>query len=560
MPPEDVQAHVRQVPATAGRYAWKEDSFVNPEQRPCWTSDSTLKKMEEKKSPAKFQNWWDRWNILGSKDNKQQPKSRRCYFDELPWTQVMDGKYVEHIERHGAMNFDVFCTCSAQERDHEFRTRFKNHQFPPAPAGTKAIADAPPGPEKVPVPGPHAVPIDLVTAAVAPKKQEEVKKVRGRRRSLQGRPNVLSSNLVWETQAALFKSGPFMDFFKWAHKRFGSLPRCWRMLDDDCNMRITRTEFLKMTRKHEFTGDARAVFKIMDRDGTDHVTFFHFDPVGALELAELQRWAKEKFGGIQAAFKALDQDRNGQLTKKEFVAAAKSHNMPNPHAAKTLFLILDTDNSHSLSQKEVSVIDLWRYPPWLTAVPDHDGAKAFKEYLLKKYSNNPIRAWRKALDKQSCMRVSWDAFEAYCRQSACMPKQHLPSIWRSLDDNMSGWLSLSEFWPQAAVLLKKFVSYCKQFYGSVYKAFIEIDDNGNGRLSHSEFNVVAVACKFDEAESEMLFAGLDMGSDGRVEAEEVTFLDKWYVERENKEEELWQNMANGLKQIAVRMRTEEGDD
>merc|ERR1719443_2229559 len=95
----------------------------------------------------------------------------------------------------------------------------------------------------------------------------------------------MTTNLLWQKTAELNNSAPFMEFYKWSHKKFGSLSRCWKMLDDDCNMKITRNEFLKMTRKHEFQGDARAVFKVLDRDNTDHVSYYHFDPVGAVDLA-----------------------------------------------------------------------------------------------------------------------------------------------------------------------------------------------------------------------------------------------------------------------------------
>eukprot|EP00746_Dinoflagellata_sp_MGD_P008835 gnl/MRDRNA2_/MRDRNA2_117752_c0_seq1.p1 gnl/MRDRNA2_/MRDRNA2_117752_c0~~gnl/MRDRNA2_/MRDRNA2_117752_c0_seq1.p1 ORF type:complete len:595 (-),score=122.16 gnl/MRDRNA2_/MRDRNA2_117752_c0_seq1:100-1884(-) len=559
-PPDEPQASARQSPGSASRYAWKEGTSTI-DKRPCWTSAAT--KMQHKSKA-----WWDRWSVVGSKDNKKQPKSRRCYFDQLPWAQVMDGKYVEHGDRHGAVNFDVWSACSSQERNDELRQRFKTYRFPSvdvsaSDAPQKAITDAPPAsPEKVPLPGPHAVPIDLVTAAILPKTKAEPKTEKKSQSKAASRRKKFgaSASMMWENTGNLFNSGPFNDFFKWALKRFGSLPRCWKMLDDDCNMRITRNEFLKGTRRHEFLGDARAVFKILDRDQTDHVTFFHFDPVGAVELAELQRWAKIKFGGIQQAFKVLDKDRNGQLTKKEFFDAAKQYNLHSPHAAKTLFLILDADDSGTLSEVEVEVIDQWKYPPWLTALPDHKGAQEFKYHLLHKFNGNMIRAWRKALDKNSTMRVSWDIFEAYCRHTNCCPKDRLPGIWKSLDDNMSGWLSLREFWPEASVLLQTFVSYCKQFHGSVYRAFIEIDGNGNGKLSHSEFKTVADRCHFEEAESEMVFAGLDLHSDGRVEADEVIFLDKWYLERDDKEEELWNQMAQALKKIAEKRLAEEHED
>eukprot|EP00746_Dinoflagellata_sp_MGD_P058853 gnl/MRDRNA2_/MRDRNA2_251447_c0_seq1.p1 gnl/MRDRNA2_/MRDRNA2_251447_c0~~gnl/MRDRNA2_/MRDRNA2_251447_c0_seq1.p1 ORF type:complete len:360 (-),score=75.88 gnl/MRDRNA2_/MRDRNA2_251447_c0_seq1:179-1183(-) len=301
-----------------------------------------------------------------------------------------------------------------------------------------------------------------------------------------------------------------------------------------------------MTRQHEFKKETQKVFKVLDMDRTDSVSFIHFDPVAALDLAELQKWSMEHWGGIQNAFKALDKDRNGQLSTKEFLAACSQYGFANPRAAKTLFRLLDHDESGTLSAHEVLAIDKWKYPPWLTADPDHEAATAFKQMLMKKFEQNPIRAWRRVLDKKAVMRVSWDTFEIAGR-SYGMSRDNLAKIWKALDDNMSGWLSLNEIWPEAYTLLYSFVKFCQSEYGSVYKAFLKLDDNGNGRLSHSEFRTAATACNFSEADSDLLFEGLDWQNDGRVEAGEVAFLDKWYMERDAKEEQIWNKLADALR-------------
>lgn len=544
------------------------------EKRPCWPSPA---KRRDKKS----EDWIDRWNVVGSKDNKQQPKFRRNYFDQLPWAQVMDGQYVEHSDRHGAVNFDVFCACSQKERDTELRKRFEDHQFRSWPSNVKsAICDATSKVEqvKIPKPGPHAVPMDVLAAALAPpapaepqeiqKPAQEIQKPAQssepfeRRKAFQRRSTMNGikywqkiQHQLWDKTAAMHSCPDYMDFYQWSLKKFGSLCRCWKMLDVDCNMKTSRGEFLALTRKHNFKGDAKKIFQIMDVDKTEQVSFFHFDPVSAVDLAELHKWATTRWGGVQNAFKALDKDRNGQLSKKEFVTAAKSYGLPSTWVVKTLFDLLDADKNGTLSEREVYVIDRWKYPPWITADPDYELTKAFKERLLKKYDRNPIRAWRLALDKKGNMRVNWDAFEHCCRQRHGLAKEVVPGLWKSLDDNMSGTLSLREFWPEAQSLLENFVTYCRLEHGSVYQAFIKMDNNGNGRLSRSEFRIVSMCCDLTEVQSDLLFDGLDIKDDGRVEADEVSFLDKWAMERDIEEEQLWNDVAKALRKIR-----EEADD
>lgn len=529
-----------------------ESPLKSAEERPCWTS-------LEKRSQQKSKYWLDRWNILGSKDNKKQPKSRRCYFDKLPWAQVLSGKYVEHSDRHGVTNFDVFCACSQQERDSELSKRFQSSSFKLADAdslqkaienGTRQSEDDKPVIVKIPKPGPHAVPLDFLTAAMGSKISNEHGSKQRKTQQREFADQILES--LWKNTSLLHKEGgAFMEFYQWGVKKYGTLARCWKMLDDDCNMRITKTEFLKGCLKREFKGDAKSIFRILDRDKTEHVSFFHFDPVGALDLAELHQWAQNKFGGISQAFKALDRDRNGQLTKKECLRAGKEHGLPNSKGVQTLFEILDADNNTSLSDREVSVMDKWKYPPWLVAVPDHEACNAFKDHLLRRYHHQPIRAWRGALDRKGAMRVSWDTFEGYCRLVPHIQKDILPKIWKALDQNMSGWLSLGEIWPKEAELLETFVQYCKLEYGSVRQAFLQIDSNGNGRLSRHEFQKITRDLDLSEDESDVIFNGLDLHGDGRVEADEVQFLDRWCLEKFNKEEALWHSVADALRQMGA---------
>lgn len=337
---------------------------------------------------------------------------------------------------------------------------------------------------------------------------------------------------------------PFADFYIWCIKKFKNPTRSWRTLDTSLNMKLTYLEFLTSLREHDFKGDGRVIFKILDRDRSGSLSYFHFDPSGATALAKLIIWAEEKFGSVEAAFDTLDTDKNGKLTPDEFRKAARHHGLETEEPVHYLFQMIDLDANKMITKKEVSFLDAWGCPPWLKVQPDYEGCEAFKQHLIRKYRDNAIVAWHH-LDQNDMMRVSWEEFLAACKRLK-LDDSKLPAIWRALDDNLSGWISLHEFASDTYHLLVKFKKWATSKFGSIHKLCAMLDTNHDGFIARKEFMVVKSEMNLNDDEYRVLFHGLDLEGKGMIKFAKLRYIDAWNIEEDIKEEEFWQGIQSCL--------------
>ena len=152
----------------------------------------------------------------------------------------------------------------------------------------------------------------------------------------------------------------------------------------------------------------------------------------------------------------------------------------------------------------------WHPPEWLTAHPDYTGLDIFKYRLLGKYDNY-VKAWRKCLDLESCNKVSWSQFKKACTEILGIESSRIPGIWRALDDDMSGFVTLAELDLASNEVLVKFKRWCAEYFGSVKACFKYIDENQGNNIT---FGQLLKCCqefyfKGDESEVKTLFQALD---------------------------------------------------
>lgn len=366
------------------------------------------------------------------------------------------------------------------------------------------------------------------------------------------------------------------EFYFWVLEKFGYLVRLWRALDRDFNMSLTHSEFLTGLRKEAFPGNARHLMKIFDLENTGILQYRCYDPAGALHLAHFKAWATEKYGSLEGAFSRLDEDGSGKLTMNEFRAAAKKHGLLDHCpgvSASTLFHMFKPDDSHTwISKEELLFLAKWRDPEWLRVEPDVEGAEEFKRKLIKRFDGNEFLAWCHGLDDQWSMSIRWEDFLKKSLSSSqrrtrrnsvelstlvSKNQEDLLRIWRALDPNLSGQLSLREFSQNAYDLLTYFKQYCVKNYGSIEKMMIEHDENESGMLSRKEFFTLVApklqngkpdhhAYAMTDGELEMLFVGLDRNGGDTVKTSEIEILDKWDCESDVKWERLWDVVFNSL--------------
>lgn len=341
------------------------------------------------------------------------------------------------------------------------------------------------------------------------------------------------------------------DFYTWCLEQFGYLVRVWRTLDKDLSMTLTHSEFCIGLRSLGFKGNSRKLVKIFDQANSGMLYYRFFDPVGALKLASLKSWIIETFTSIPAAFKAIDGDGRGTITMKEFKQAATQHGFCDEDFSSIaiLYNMLDKDGDRKITLDELDFLRRWNCPEFLRTEPDYEGAEDLKRKLLEFYGNC-IVAWSMALDDKWTMCISWEQFLRKSEKPKSLikgEKGKLLRIWRALDPNLSGWLSLREFSQKAYDLLTFFKAWCIKSHGSIEKTMHAYDANESGMLSRKEFfRLIVPKLQMPDEDAEMLFVGLDGNHKDTIKASEIEVLDKWDSEGDVKHERLWGVVFNAL--------------
>merc|ERR1719158_2136394 len=132
----------------------------------------------------------------------------------------------------------------------------------------------------------------------------------------------------------------------------------------------------------------------------------------------------------------------------------------------------------------MTLFDIWHAPRFLTAKPNPEACEDFKAALLKRHGNY-LKAWRHFLDKDNSNSCTWHEFQDASRELHF--KGDVPGAWLTLDEDLSGSITLKEIDPGACGLLMEFKSWCDSDFGSVRGAFKILDDDGSGTISKIEF-------------------------------------------------------------------------
>jgi Ca2+-binding EF-hand superfamily protein len=314
--------------------------------------------------------------------------------------------------------------------------------------------------------------------------------------------------------------------------------RAWFALDPEENMRLGEQTFTRRCLELGFRGDVRALWQYADSDRSGHISILELDTKSAVLLATFKKFVHDKWNGAVGAFRAMDTNKSGRLGKMEFCNALKYFQYTGP--SSRLFELLDRRGFGHMVSSDMDFFDHWTPPQYLLSEPDDRGLRALKKACWE-LCGSYFNAWRNLLDRDSTMRVSWDEFCTACRHlhrdcsakdssqhkrvlDIGLPKteQEIAGVWRALDDDCSGWISLREFDPPVWRAFAAFKRWADETHGGVIRAFHWID-NGNGRVSVSEMRHHA---RFG-GDVDLLFRNLDVDGHGKLTEEEFKFLEHW---------------------------------
>merc|ERR1711920_107795 len=154
----------------------------------------------------------------------------------------------------------------------------------------------------------------------------------------------------------------------------------------------------------------------------------------------------------------------------------------------------------------------------------------------EKPEGNLLLAWLKVLDTDQTMRVNWDEFVKACSvmqrgnaRSDSVPQKEadIARVWRAMDRDCSGWISMREFDWETFNLVATFKRWAQREYGRCARAISRIDKNGSGKIAAWELHEALKDEGVSRADAELLFHGLDTLGSGTVGENDVRFLDRW---------------------------------
>eukprot|EP00927_Polykrikos_kofoidii_P077859 TRINITY_DN74763_c0_g1_i1.p1 TRINITY_DN74763_c0_g1~~TRINITY_DN74763_c0_g1_i1.p1 ORF type:complete len:674 (+),score=111.89 TRINITY_DN74763_c0_g1_i1:69-2090(+) len=321
----------------------------------------------------------------------------------------------------------------------------------------------------------------------------------------------------------------------------GSFVRGWRrLLDVTGNLAVSKVELLKGCRKIGFHGDPVLLWKTMDINDEGVVLLLHADVRMATVLAVFKKWAHETYGCSVAALEqlaAVARRRSPRWNVEDFVAALSAANFPGvlgvtrKQAVHMLHEAFDMAGSGSITSEDVAFLDRWEPTAWLSATPDFKEKERFKEILLIKFSSYVV-AWRRLLDHNDTNRVSYKSFCDACRS---LHPPNLPGLWRALDTNASGFISLRDVDRDAADVLLDFKEWAQVGFGSLANGFRALDTSRSGSMSFPFFSRALQNFGYTK-DARLLFQSLKAdfsskqhGRDPRLTLADLSFLASWEV-------------------------------
>lgn len=392
--------------------------------------------------------WHDRHQVSHSKDNARLPRQKRDYFDHLPGLRVAHGEYRE-VPRHFATNFDTFASTSAGDIQAQLGKRFDSYpitdmhvQWVDKKNAQETVLALETGPQVL-TPSVETfaepVPVNMILKAMPSSHKSSrnsgsgpVKAGKGGGKNQKKAPTKKLSILNEHSQELFLQiSGqePVREFWEWSKKTFGSAVQCWKALDDNADMTVSRAEFFKGLADLKYPGDVKALWRMLDRDHSNTVSFLHFDPEAAMDLAMFKQWVAGVFGSVEDLGKALDTDRNGKLDLDEFKECCEKHNFQPKSRVVAIFRTIGylgkMDEEGNVLLRSMIFLDHWDVPEYLIAQPDDAGAEWWKQVLLAKYKGNAMAAWRKLLDKDGSMRLNFLDFKTALKAAHVkVPEKH----------------------------------------------------------------------------------------------------------------------------------------
>lgn len=333
-----------------------------------------------------------------------------------------------------------------------------------------------------------------------------------------------------------------LDFLQFGARKFGNAVRLWFALDPEENMRIAEKQFARACEDIGFRGNIVALWRHLNRDGSGQVSLIDVDSQAAILLADFKVLLEKQFdNSLEKFMKFVDLKKSNRVAKDEFVQAMQK--LPFQGSGKRLFDLICRFNCGAISLKDIQFLHKWSPPLYLFSKGDQKMLDNLLDALKELHQDNMLRAWFKSMDTDQTMRVSWTKFNKACariprqgRFANLLPKtdKEVAAVWRTLDEDCSGWIALREFDQDVHEAAAAFKNWCDRTYGGIAKFVAKLQSVDQGmnqgvqKVSKREFRTALVEKGVvTSQQANMLFDGLDIADTALLGEHDVKFLDKW---------------------------------
>eukprot|EP00747_Dinoflagellata_sp_TGD_P108845 gnl/TRDRNA2_/TRDRNA2_170538_c1_seq1.p1 gnl/TRDRNA2_/TRDRNA2_170538_c1~~gnl/TRDRNA2_/TRDRNA2_170538_c1_seq1.p1 ORF type:complete len:954 (+),score=191.39 gnl/TRDRNA2_/TRDRNA2_170538_c1_seq1:1-2862(+) len=304
--------------------------------------------------------------------------------------------------------------------------------------------------------------------------------------------------------------------------RCGSLLGAWRgSLDLDGNGRISVGEFSVALNRLGMHGNIKGLWKGLDPDNRGFIEFKDLDPETDAMLQEFRQKFNAAYGNMLLAWmKGLDSVGSGCVDEPVFVKACekvgcsfdtrKLFKSLQPEAGRRFISLQDIDTPayNALSRGDFRMISeegvgdvphkkplemtfherneagfFWQVRKAWDAAQRDDFKKAcrmagyakesfneedFLHLCIRKYGTI-MNAWRQCLDADGNGKLTFGEFAQACRYLGYAGD--IKKLWKSLDDDNSGSISIRELDSQADDMIKAFLSLLQEKFGDMETAW-----------------------------------------------------------------------------------------